>query len=929
MEVSDGKGKNFPEEKAEERVETSRNVELFYYERRGRQMSKLLKRWIAVLMCFAMLLAVMPVTALAAESKGGTPVETISTTYINPLYADVMDEADLVKPTADTQADEVDYCSTIEEAGAVVREQLKDRQETVTVGLQAEEMNQQQMHDVFSAALVHTGVPTEGDYLAWQYGGWSCSRSSSTQGGIYYMTLTYTVTYYTTAEQEAQVDAAVESLLSGLALDGKSDYEAVKGIYDWICDNVTYDYDNLEDNSYKLKYTAYGALIDGTSVCQGYAVLLYRLALEQGVDCRFISGTGNGGAHGWNIIRLGGRYYNADSTWDAGRSSYSYFLVCDGNFSDHTRDEEYSTDAFYAAYPMGETDYDPNAVVENPSGTCGEGVTWTLDDAGCLTISGTGDMENYSSSEPAPWKDYRDRIESVVIEEGVTRLGAYSFQDCTALTSAVVPNSLVRNGYGEGAFQGCSSLTSVNIPDGIVVIYDYTFDGCSSLTTIDIPDSVSNVCMDAFTDCAARRTDEQGIVTVDTWAVAFTGSASEITIPAGITGIGLDAFCGCAGLTGVVFPDSLRYINEEAFLRCTGLTEVDIPGQVTAIERFVFEGCSNLVSVHLPDGITIIDEDAFHNCESLTTINIPDSVTGIYRAFSNCTSLAAIDLPEGLKTIGENAFYGCISLTGVDVPGSVTEIGWGAFGDCSRLEEICFYGDAPIIREEAFSGVTATAYYPAGNETWTGDVMQDYGGTLTWVAKEQAVDNPFTDVQETDYYYDAVLWAYSNGITSGTSETMFSPDNPCTRGQVVTFIWRAMGEPEPTITENPFTDVKASEYYYKAVLWAYEQGIVAGKTETSFAPEDTVTRAQVVTFLWRMEGSPEPESTNNPFTDVKETNYYYQAVLWAYENGITAGVTETLFKPEATCTRAQVVCFLYRDMGETSKTAVPDEKSLL
>lgn len=173
---------------------------------------------------------------------------------------------------------------------------------------------------------------------------------------------------------------------------------------------------------------------------------------------------------------------------------------------------------------------------------------------------------------------------------------------------------------------------------------------------------------------------------------------------------------------------------------------------------------------------------------------------------------------------------------------------------------------------------------------------------------------PFSDVNPSDYYYSAVCWAVQNGITSGTSETTFSPNAGCTRAQVVTFLWRAAGSLEPESTSNPFTDVKSDRYYYKAVLWAAENGITTGTSAATFSPNATCTRAQVVTFLWRYEKSPSPITANNPFSDVKPTQYYYEAVLWAAETNVTAGTSATTFSPNATCTRAQVVTFLYRDL---------------
>ena len=172
--------------------------------------------------------------------------------------------------------------------------------------------------------------------------------------------------------------------------------------------------------------------------------------------------------------------------------------------------------------------------------------------------------------------------------------------------------------------------------------------------------------------------------------------------------------------------------------------------------------------------------------------------------------------------------------------------------------------------------------------------------------------NLFRDVPSDAYYFEAVRWAVANNVTNGMSATTFSPEEGCTRAQAVTFLWRIAGKPAPTESKNPFTDVKESEYYYNAVLWAVEKGITNGTSATTFSPDENCTRAQAVTFLWRAAGKPAPTESKNPFTDVKESEYYYNAVLWAVEKGITNGTSKTTFAPDDTCTRAQTVTFLFR-----------------
>ncbi len=231
---------------------------------------------------------------------------------------------------------------------------------------------------------------------------------------------------------------------------------------------------------------------------------------------------------------------------------------------------------------------------------------------------------------------------------------------------------------------------------------------------------------------------------------------------------------------------------------------------------------------------------------------------------------------------------------------------------------------------------TGTPAAPSGTVTWTSsnrDVVRvNSNGTVTAVAVGAAtihvqsengdlnadcrVNVLFEDVADSSaYYYHPVYWAAGKGVTSGTSPTTFSPGRDCTRGQIVTFLWKAMGSPEPNSAENPFTDVKEGDYFYKPVLWAKENGITSGTSATTFSPGKPCTRGQIVTFLWIAKGRPEPVLTENPFTDVKTEDYFFKPVLWAKENGITSGTSDTTFSPSRTCTRAQAMTFLWIASG--------------
>lgn len=183
------------------------------------------------------------------------------------------------------------------------------------------------------------------------------------------------------------------------------------------------------------------------------------------------------------------------------------------------------------------------------------------------------------------------------------------------------------------------------------------------------------------------------------------------------------------------------------------------------------------------------------------------------------------------------------------------------------------------------------------------------------VFAEETFENPFADVSEKDYYYNAVMWAVKNGVTGGTSATTFSPNAQCARAQAVTFLWRAAGSPVPKNTTMPFDDVADNAYYRDAVLWAVENGITSGTSATTFGPDVACSRAQIMTFLWRTEGSP-VVSDSSSFTDVPVVSYYADAVNWAADNNITAGTSATTFGSDDICNRGQIVTFLFKCFGE-------------
>ncbi|MBQ8355456.1 MAG: S8 family serine peptidase [Oscillospiraceae bacterium] len=239
-----------------------------------------------------------------------------------------------------------------------------------------------------------------------------------------------------------------------------------------------------------------------------------------------------------------------------------------------------------------------------------------------------------------------------------------------------------------------------------------------------------------------------------------------------------------------------------------------------------------------------------------------------------------------------------------------------------KLEEpgkvaIAFAEGAALTADSVIANLDFRAIGNGNTELWViwGEYGQEYLELAEQITVKLPDNNPFTDVEEDDFFYAPVLWAVEKGVTTGATETTFNPNGKCQRAAVVTFLWRAAGSPEPTITENPFTDVREKDFFYKAVLWAVEKNITTGTSATEFSPMKECNRAQVVTFLWRAMGEPEVANVNNPFQDVKADAWYGPAVLWAVENGITNGMSANEFGVNTTCNRAQVVTFLYRTLA--------------
>ena len=330
------------------------------------------------------------------------------------------------------------------------------------------------------------------------------------------------------------------------------------------------------------------------------------------------------------------------------------------------------------------------------TGRCGDSITWTLDDSGNLTLSGSGEMWNYGY-DTSPFKGYE--IRKATVEYGITSIGEYAFVGCSGLTELTLPNSVTR--IGNHAFDSCSGITKLTLPNSITRIEKSAFAGCIGLTVLTLPSSVTSIGDGAFAYCSGM---------------------TELTLPNSIASIGNGSFWGCSGLTELILPNSVRSIGNDAFYECIGLTELILPNSVRSIGDYAFNGCSGLTELILPNSVTSIGDYAFYGCSGLTELILPNSVRSIgYGAFSGCSGLEKITvgrgnkrydswgncnsiietetntliagcknsvIPNSVTSIGDGAFWGCTGLTELILPNSVRSIGDFAFSYCSGLEKI-------------------------------------------------------------------------------------------------------------------------------------------------------------------------------------------------------------------------------------------------
>lgn len=448
---------------------------------------------------------------------------------------------------------------------------------------------------------------------------------------------------------------------------------------------------------------------------------------------------------------------------------------------------------------------------------------------------------------------------------------------------------------GYGAFDRCRSLSSITLPASVTELGEGIFSNCFSLTAIWVDEGNETYA-----------SDESGVLLNKnkTELICYpVGRTGAYEIPAGVTTIKSKAFYSCTELTSLMFPSSITSIEGNAFSYSSKLTSLYFFGDGPDINWAAFDNAD--VTAYYPaenstwektiGTIYVLGRVKWVPWTPEKDAQAAPEVRGLHTGKADGSTISFSGLTSGEQYVlimakdkngdllaPENLLY--IAQGAADADGALTFA--TAPRESAENAFVALYGPGESVQP---------GYQPCDGSNCPGRVFSDMPVRGSWA-------------------HDPIDWAIGGGVTNGTSATTFSPEEGCTRAQVVTFLWRAAGQPEPTSNANPFADVKAGQYYYKAVLWAVEHGITNGMSATEFGPDDTCTRAQIVTFLWRYEGKPAPSSTRNPFADVNTGSYYGSAVLWAVEHGITNGMSATEFCPENTCTRAQVVTFLYRDI---------------
>ena len=540
--------------------------------------------------------------------------------------------------------------------------------------------------------------------------------------------------------------------------------------------------------------------------------------------------------------------------------------------------------------------------------------------AGCGSLNISVDCNN---------EKYCD-IDGVLFSKDKTEILAYAKDEIQP--DYTIPSSVTSVEYA--AFRGCESIKSIYIPSGVTDIGLSAFYGCKSLTDINIPADIKYLNRCTFMECE---------------------SLTDITLPEGLVYLGEMAFRKCYGLTTINLPTTVTFIDEWCFESCSNLadiyyagTEQDWNSVYIGDANWYFDRANVHYGGNAVSGSTDFTYPFEYNIKNSVKWSFPtiDGGEVTNETYSNKIQVliflrstgACLNSNNTIEKLAENIknktwgpmknmqfiVIGCVDGAYSATPKKTTiEYKDKYAPDCDDI--VFAYSSTYSSANSPFWSYVNLIYPQSSGASFALNVIIDRDNTIrfAWMGDfmggyyplaQSKLDpvSSFKDVAPDAWYYDAVDWAINKKITSGTGKNTFSPEKTCTRAEVMTFLWRANGSPAPNSTSCSFTDVEKGAYYYDAMLWAVENNITSGTSDTTFSPDETCTHAEVLTFMHRAAGESAPKSRKNPFTDGAD-DWYYSAVLWAMEHNITNGVgNDATFEPNAQCTRAQIVTFLYR-----------------
>ena len=525
----------------------------------------------------------------------------------------------------------------------------------------------------------------------------------------------------------------------------------------------------------------------------------------------------------------------------------------------------------------------------------------------CISLTSVTIPDSVTSIGDCAFMDCSS-LKSVTIPDSVTSIGEGAFYDCSSLTSVTIPDSVTS--IGDYAFYGCESLTSVVIPDSVTCIGNCAFWKCSSLASVTIPDSVTSIGDGAFYNCTSLTsvTIPGSVTSIDKDAFCFCRSLTSVTIPDSVTSIGSSAFYGCTSLTSVTIPDGVTSIGEFAFDHCTSLTSVAIPNSVTSIGRGAFSNCAALTGIWVTEGNSHYSSDAsgvLFSKDKTTLVQCPGT-------------LAACMIPDSVTSIVGYAFAGCTSLTNVTIPDSVTSIGYDAFSYCKSLTDVYYAGSEAQWKAISITSngnddlLNANIHYNYVSHTHS---YKDVVTAPTCTEKGYTTHTCACGDSYVDTYVDALGHAWDNGkVTKEPTATETGIRTyACTRCN------ETKTESIPVVSVDVtqmFTDVEKN-WAYPGIQYCVTHGIMGGMGDGTFAPTGTTTRAQIVQILYNLEGTPAVSGTT-PFTDLT-ANWYKPAILWAYQNNVVAGTSPTAFAPDQPVTREQIAVILTQYMFHVLK----------